>query len=1136
MLARALNLGTTVAFVGAGCSIPLGYPTWTNLAKELVDHTLEALAKIENAIASSDREQLDRFKTRLESGENLRSETLMFIMGLCKRALHDHGGPPKENPYEEYFQKRFCPRAASETSEHQPLHRLLKIKSITRFVTTNYDSEIERALHEKRGIPFAEFGIGSDDGRRSFTQESDHYGELAMFALGRHDEARNTVFHCHGRFDRPQSIIATESEYQEWYLTERAGAGPAFRQTIELLLGSNPILFVGFGLGDEDLLRPLRILAATNLPQKDSRPIFALLDEEYKAADWERHQALYDRYGVNVVPYTSPKVETRNEDLCKALDAMKQHWKAWRRGWLEKPFLRKVQVKSRPPEPYRHYSLDMTALQDLGARRLKSNLKGLTDLISQYRVITLMGAGGAGKSWHAMRLLKELQQRPGQFKGYFFWSSYYADDLLTGLDRALSYLDPESKLEGSRIERFKQCIEQDKYFLIFDGFERLLRETDVPGQGEPDSMGVKRWLEAMKNAKSQSTILLTSRLWPYAEKTEGVERFRIPRMRTEDIKESEPFCDLERLDVSALCSLLGGHVYGLSLARHEVLRVPRKQREERLRTLISDLSDLHPNARVSRMIGLCVKSMDRTSSGLAQKFLQRVAVFMSPVGESTARICYQLARQDDDDPGRGAELPFMEALIEDLVGARLIFRIATSESDRSVRVYSVHPAVRSYIFTQIHKVDTDLLPNFTLPGFTSGTAAVYPGSDASAKVVKDLFGRLYEDGEKAYASGRHQEARDLCRSALGVARSRMEANTAARWTSYAEYIRVGIKLTNLAKTVAPRMWSFAEKGYLPLIEAVDGPLYADELAWLYNDIGLTLCAEGTLPDAYAVWEQGYEINKVVDSYEDGGQYDVQSQLHFGHVFIELGRLTEGEQYLQETKRLNHLLGDPDYEARIIGYSALVAYLRDQLTEADKLFDEALKTWPDSRRNARAQSMFLYMRGELNAFAEKFDDAKEYIRSSRSIAEADHCPDLVAYANNARGNLHRLQDEYSDAAHAYKVALRDARKIGILKLEADVLAELSQLSLAIGDTESARRRAMESLRIANELSLGLKQTNALYALGLATLESGPRGLGVEYLKLTKSLAEKQTYWLRARQVEKKLHALGEGGDLPPFGAR
>jgi len=63
------------------------------------------------------------------------------------------------------------------------------------------------------------------------------------------------VFHCHGHFGRPEDMIVSERDYREQYLGRKHEADLGFQQTIRLSLGSNSILFVGYGLSDEDLLR-----------------------------------------------------------------------------------------------------------------------------------------------------------------------------------------------------------------------------------------------------------------------------------------------------------------------------------------------------------------------------------------------------------------------------------------------------------------------------------------------------------------------------------------------------------------------------------------------------------------------------------------------------------------------------------------------------------------------------------------------------------------------------------------------------------------------------------------------------------------------------------------------------------------
>ena len=256
--------------------------------------------------------------------------------------------------YADYITKEFKPRENNgrpEGEEENPYHALLELP-IRRFVTTNYDCEIETALRDKKKNAFPElFESKSSSNRsrserpRSFTQQPEFLDQLAIFAMTGAEAAHNMVFHCHGRYDRVASIISTEEDYQRWYLSDLDGAGPAFRQTIDLLFGSNPILFLGYGLEDEDLLRPLRMFSAVDPKRKDSQPLFALLRN--KPEDLEYHEYLYDRFGLHVIPYadsgsSDPKVW--GKDLCKALADIKNDRLRWRDGWLQKPMIRKVML------------------------------------------------------------------------------------------------------------------------------------------------------------------------------------------------------------------------------------------------------------------------------------------------------------------------------------------------------------------------------------------------------------------------------------------------------------------------------------------------------------------------------------------------------------------------------------------------------------------------------------------------------------------------------------------------------------------------------------------------------------------------------------------------------------------------
>ena len=734
MLSRALNLRTTVAVVGAGFSVSMGYPTWRTMALEIVDRTVQHLLEASpDQSGSFEPSRLLQFKGRLESDQVPSPEDLMFYIGTCKRLLSDLNCG--SNPFDLYLEERFQLPERKVEIEFDPFRALLELK-ISRFVTTNYDCEIERALSEEHRIPLPEFGIGGQDVKAScprllsFTQKPENQDQLALFALGRVEAARNMVFHCHGRYDDPDSIIAGEADYQRWYLAGEAEDGTAFLQTIKLIFNSNPILLVGYSLGDEDLLRQLRLISAVHPARKDARPLFALMPESSDGADFDYHEQLYERYGVHVLPFEAP--DDRGDwgrVYCRQLERLKRNWRDWRVGWLQKPLIRRVEVGVRPPRSYRHYDLDTRGQVTLGKERVDEKLRELEKAaLAKARVIALVGPGGTGKSYHALKFLDRMQRKSNGFQGFFFWSSYYADDSLTGTDRLLAYLDPEGDRRISRFKRLRASIREGRYLLVFDGFERLLRESETPDEGKSHDPGVKELLKVFSESENQSTIVLTSRLWP--TDLEPDQKWILPidleRMRTADIKDVEPFSWFEESELSGICSLLEGHTYGLALAARYLGRKGRSQAPLRLAKLRRRLADTPPDRRVSRMIRVAIQAIDDETDGMALAFLERLAVFMSPVGRETISLCYQLASHSVDL--KPSALPPFDEFIETLVRSQLFFRVLSGPGGTGPSSYTVHPTVRSYVFREVHRAESDALPNFTLAGFTSGTAAVHPGS------------------------------------------------------------------------------------------------------------------------------------------------------------------------------------------------------------------------------------------------------------------------------------------------------------------------------------------------------------------------------------------------------------------------
>ncbi|HVI72298.1 MAG TPA: hypothetical protein VM656_12545, partial [Pyrinomonadaceae bacterium] len=680
-----------------------------------------------------------------------------------------------------------------------------------------------------------------------------------------------------------------------------------------------------------------------------------------------------------------------------------------------------------------------------------------------------------------------------------------------------------------RVDRFEECLrDRDKpCFLVFDGIERFLRPTANPDEGSAFDPNTTSFLAAMAHKDNHSTVVLTSRLWPEVFKLpefleSKIRRMPVPRFTTCDIDKVPPFSWFEdREQISALCSLLDGHIYGLVLAARMITAAGKAGSQECLQRIRRALSYTPPLARTSKMIGESIAAIDEDWNGLALKLLERLAVFMRPVTDATLTTCYESALQEINNPPPEGD---MCRLVDALLSGSLLHRV---QGGTDHYAYTVHPTVRGYVYQRIHHASTDLIPNFTLPGFTAGTATVDPGSSPeSAAVVIDIFNRLHEAAEAATKREDGLEsARELSRAAFGVVRSRMEANTSPRWTTYDDYLRILIKIGNLAKTLSPRLWDYAERHDIQAVENKVGPFYADELAWLYNEIGLTSYAEGTMLDAYAVWEQGYEINRVIDSFEEGGRYLFQSLCNLGAVYVHYGHLNTAELYLRQAEHINYYLKDEDHAGRITGYLGLVQHLRGDLQQADEKYAEALEKLKLAR-NPRAESIFLRHRADLKIQQNDLDMAGRLVQTSRSLAEAERYPELIAYARLCLGHVYRKQKEYPKAQREYNAVYDEGRRIGMRRLQAEALTELSRLAMDLGDAQVARERAIESLRIANELVLGLRQTHDLVVLGLATIETGQADLGVAYLRHAKKIAERQEYRLRAYETEEHLQKYGE----------
>jgi tetratricopeptide (TPR) repeat protein len=255
---------------------------------------------------------------------------------------------------------------------------------------------------------------------------------------------------------------------------------------------------------------------------------------------------------------------------------------------------------------------------------------------------------------------------------------------------------------------------------------------------------------------------------------------------------------------------------------------------------------------------------------------------------------------------------------------------------------------------------------------------------------------------------------------------------------------------------------------LEMIVKPDAMLYADELSWLYNELGLAAYVQGALHDAYALFRSGQDINRVAERRINGQRW-LQSEINLALVELERARLSQARYHLENALSVAQKNQDAEVEARASGYLALVHHLSGNYTLAERLYRKVIKM-SIKFGNFRGVSLFSWHSSDLQRLLGRLEEANRQINESIAAAESDRHPDLLHYARVAAVNLKRSSPGESKAAWATTgflgSALDFAQKAGILKLKADVYRVQILIALDQGETQLAGRLAMRCLGIAS----------------------------------------------------------------------
>lgn len=275
---------------------------------------------------------------------------LQCVHGLVAYDEIDSGNPTASDATLDTVVRSARTRRAALPRHRDPIAVLLDELKIKRFLTTNYDGEIDRLL-EARGHapvtastpePEANPGqpVGEDTAAPSRTILMDaSFGraEILAYEPGAaaylFDYGADTreqgikILHLHGRArSRKSWLVLSERDYRERYARDddpRAQADDAMR----LVFTANPLLFLGLGMREPDILRPLREFSE-DVSRLCDRPAIALLP---RTGDKETQAMLtastLARYGVYTLHYGTASItgkeETDPDFMSNLLDVQK---------------------------------------------------------------------------------------------------------------------------------------------------------------------------------------------------------------------------------------------------------------------------------------------------------------------------------------------------------------------------------------------------------------------------------------------------------------------------------------------------------------------------------------------------------------------------------------------------------------------------------------------------------------------------------------------------------------------------------------------------------------------------------------------------------------------------------------------
>lgn len=147
----------------------------------------------------------------------------------------------------EEIQTRFKKVAPPDFTKPDEPHALLADLNLPIYITTNYDSFMYLALKNRQRDPKRELCRWN---KIIENETSSVFGTKEDKADNGPTPANPLVYHLHGHYDNPQSLVLTEDDYLNFLVNLSTESQTVLPHAIRTALATTSLLFIGYSLSD----------------------------------------------------------------------------------------------------------------------------------------------------------------------------------------------------------------------------------------------------------------------------------------------------------------------------------------------------------------------------------------------------------------------------------------------------------------------------------------------------------------------------------------------------------------------------------------------------------------------------------------------------------------------------------------------------------------------------------------------------------------------------------------------------------------------------------------------------------------------------------------------------------------------